>query len=76
MFDRFNSFLGSVLAGNVNLKSEDGQTFVEYALVLSVIVVALFLAFTYAGLSDAITGAVEAITDAFDTTPAAPPADQ
>ena len=52
MFDRFNAFLGSLLAGNVSLKKRSGQTFVEYALVLSVIVVGVLLAATWTGLTD------------------------
>jgi Flp pilus assembly pilin Flp len=64
MFDRFNAFLGSLLAGNVDLKKEDGQTFVEYALVLSVVVVALLLAFTMTGLGAAITAAITKVTNA------------
>ena len=63
MFDRFNAWVGSLLAGN--LKSESGQTFVEYALVLSVIVVGVLLVATWAGLSTAITGAVNDVINAF-----------
>ena len=63
MFDRFNAWVGSLLAGN--LKSESGQTFVEYALVLSVIVVGVLLAATWTGLTTAITGAVQDVIDAF-----------
>ena len=45
-----------------DLKKEDGQTFVEYALVLSVIVVAVLLAATWAGLGTAIQAAITQIT--------------
>ena len=47
MFDRFNAWVGSLFAG---IKGESGQTFVEYALVLSVIVVGVLLAATWTGL--------------------------
>ena len=63
MFDRFNAWVGSLLAGN--LKSESGQTFVEYALVLSVIVVGVLLAATWTGLTTAITGAITDVVNAF-----------
>ena len=62
MFDRFNAWVGSLFAG---IKSESGQTFVEYALVLSVIVVGVLLAATWTGLTTAITGAVQDVIDAF-----------
>ena len=62
MFDRFNAWVASLLAG---VKSESGQTFVEYALVLSVIVVGVLLAATWTGLTTAITGAVQDVIDAF-----------
>ena len=47
------------------LESDKGQTFVEYALVLSVIVVGVLLAATWGGLTTAITGAVQDVIDAF-----------
>ena len=62
MFDRFNAWVASLFAG---VKSESGQTFVEYALVLSVIVVGVLLAATWTGLTTAITGAVQDVIDAF-----------
>jgi Flp pilus assembly pilin Flp len=57
MLDRFNVWVGTLVARTQNLKDEDGQTFVEYALVLSVIVVGLLLAITWSGLGTAITNA-------------------
>jgi Flp pilus assembly pilin Flp len=66
MFDRFNTFLGSLLAGNVDFKKEDGQTFVEYALILAVVVVAVLLAVTWTGLGDAIDSAITKVSDAID----------
>ena len=62
MFDRFNAWVGSLFAG---LKSESGQTFVEYALVLSVIVVGVLLAATWGGLTTAIQGAITSVINAF-----------
>ena len=41
MFDRFNAWATALLAGS---KDESGQTFVEYALILAVVVVAVLLA--------------------------------
>ena len=58
MFDRFNAWVGSLFAG---LKSESGQTFVEYALVLSVIVVGVLLAATWAGLTGEIQAAINQV---------------
>jgi Flp pilus assembly pilin Flp len=65
MLDRFNVWVGSLIVRTQDLKNESGQTFVEYALVLSVIVVALLLASTFTGLGTAITDAYKKITDAF-----------
>ena len=53
MFDRFNAWATALLTSS---KDESGQTFVEYALVLSVIVVGVLLAATWTGLTAAITG--------------------
>ena len=48
--DRFNVWVGSLFVRPIDLKKDEGQTFVEYALVLSVIVVGVLLAATWAGL--------------------------
>jgi Flp pilus assembly pilin Flp len=61
MFDRFMAWATALIAES---KSESGQTFVEYALVLSVIVVGVLLAATWGGLTEAITGAVQNVIDA------------
>ena len=61
MFDRFNAWVGSLFAG---LKSESGQTFVEYALVLSVIVVGVMLAATWTGLTAEIQHAITNVANA------------
>jgi Flp pilus assembly pilin Flp len=58
MFDRFNAWVGSLI------NSDSGQTFVEYALVLSVIVVGVLLAATWTGLTAAITGAINTVINA------------
>jgi Flp pilus assembly pilin Flp len=47
------------------IRGEQGQTFVEYALVLSVIVVGVLLAATWTGLTDAIQGAIDTVIGAF-----------
>jgi Flp pilus assembly pilin Flp len=67
MFDRFNAWVGSLIS------DESGQTFVEYALVLSVIVVGVLLAATWTGLTGAITAAIQDVINAINP-PAAPPA--
>jgi Flp pilus assembly pilin Flp len=59
MFDRFNAWVGSLI------NSDSGQTFVEYALVLSVIVVGVLLAATWLGLTGAIQGAINDVIAAF-----------
>jgi Flp pilus assembly pilin Flp len=64
MMDRFNVWVGSLFARSHDIKNDAGQTFVEYALVLSVVVVALLLAFTVTGLGAAITTAVGNVTSA------------
>ena len=51
MFDRLNIWVTKALCG---IRDESGQTFVEYALVLSVIVVGVLLAVTWTGLGTAI----------------------
>ena len=63
--DRFNFWVGSLLARSQDLKKDEGQTFVEYALVLAVIVVGVLLAATWTGLTGAIQGAINDVTNAF-----------
>ena len=62
MFDRFMAWATALIAES---KNESGQTFVEYALVLSVIVVGVLLAATWGGLTGAIQGAINTVTGAF-----------
>ncbi len=61
MFDRFSTWATALLTSS---KDESGQTFVEYALVLSVIVVGVLLAATWTGLTAAITGAINTVITA------------
>ena len=62
MFDRFMAWATALIAES---KNESGQTFVEYALVLSVIVVGVLLAATWTGLTTAIEGAITDVINAF-----------
>jgi Flp pilus assembly pilin Flp len=64
MFDRFNAWVGSLYVQSHDLKKEDGQTFVEYALVLGVLVVGLLLLASWTGLGNAITTAIGKVTTA------------
>ena len=66
MMDRFNVWVGSLYTRSqtISLKKDEGQTFVEYALVLSVIVVGVLLAATWGGLTTAIQGAINTVTNA------------
>jgi Flp pilus assembly pilin Flp len=66
MLDRFNAWAGSLYLRSQDLKKEDGQTFVEYALVLSVIVVGVLLASTWLGLTGAINSAISKVTTAIN----------
>jgi Flp pilus assembly pilin Flp len=61
MMDRFYAWATALIAES---KNESGQTFVEYALVLSVIVVGVLLAATWTGLTAAITGAINTVITA------------
>jgi Flp pilus assembly pilin Flp len=61
MFDRFNAWATALLAGS---KDESGQTFVEYALILAVVVVAVLLAVTWGGLGTAIQAAITQVSNA------------
>lgn len=68
MMDRFNVWVGSMFARSqdISFKNDEGQTFVEYALVLSVIVVGVLLAATWTGLGTAITTAIGKVTSAIN----------
>jgi Flp pilus assembly pilin Flp len=47
------------------LGSDGGQTFVEYALILAVVVVATLMTITFTGLASAIQGAVTQVINSF-----------
>jgi Flp pilus assembly pilin Flp len=64
MLNRFNLWAASLIARAHELEHEDGQTFVEYALILAVVVVGVLLAVTWTGLSTAITTAIGTVTTA------------
>ena len=68
MMDRFNVWVGSLFARSqdISFKNDEGQTFVEYALVLSVIVVGVLLAVTWTGLGTAIATAISKVTTAIN----------
>ena len=46
------------------VRNEQGQTFVEYALILAVVVVGVLLAVTWSGLGDAIQAAIATVSGA------------
>jgi Flp pilus assembly pilin Flp len=46
------------------MRAERGQTFVEYALILAVVVVGVLLAVTWTGLGTAIQTAITAVSNA------------
>ena len=46
------------------MRREQGQTFVEYALILAVVVVGVLLAVTWGGLGTAIQAAIDKVTTA------------
>ena len=66
MMDRFYTWATDLLAES---NDESGQTFVEYALVLSVIVVGVLLAVVWTGLGTAIGTAIGKVTAALGVTP-------
>ncbi len=61
MMDRFTAW-AAVLVGR--LEKDEGQTFVEYALILAVVVVAVLLAVTWTGLGTAIQNAITQVSNA------------
>ena len=69
MLDRFNVWVGALVARIENIKDERGQTFVEYALVLSVIVVGTLLLVTWSGLGTAIGKAIDSVSKSIDPAP-------
>ena len=68
MMDRVNAFLGTVLADRraaleAYLRRDNGQAFVEYALVLVIIAVVIGAALTWDPLVNAIQGAIDDVAD-------------
>jgi Flp pilus assembly pilin Flp len=61
MFDRFNAWVGSLYVRSLDLKKDDGQTFVEYALVLTLVAVAAVALASWSGLVTAIGGALDGV---------------
>jgi len=49
---------------NPRVREELGQTFVEYALILAVVVVTVLLTVTWSGLADVMQGAMDAVAGA------------
>ena len=64
MIDRFNAWATVFVGRLTELKSDEGQTFVEYALVLAVVVVGVLLAVTWGGLGTAMGKAISSISTA------------
>jgi Flp pilus assembly pilin Flp len=51
-------------AMRMHVRDQRGQTFVEYALILAVVVVGVLLAVTWSGLGDAIQAAIDTVSGA------------
>jgi Flp pilus assembly pilin Flp len=64
MMDRLFAWATSFVGQLEELKSDEGQTFVEYALILAVVVVAVLLAVTWTGLGTAIQNAITQVSNA------------
>jgi Flp pilus assembly pilin Flp len=62
MMDRFTAWATMVVG---RLESDEGQTFVEYALILAAVIVVTMLAIVMTGLGTAIQDAVTSVSDAF-----------
>jgi Flp pilus assembly pilin Flp len=60
MMDRFYAWATALV---LEAKDEDGQTFVEYALILAVVVVGVLLAVTWTGLGTAIGSAITQVSN-------------
>jgi Flp pilus assembly pilin Flp len=62
MMERFYAWATELLSQS--REDESGQTFVEYALILAVVVVAVLLAVTWGGLGTAIQAAITQVSNA------------
>jgi Flp pilus assembly pilin Flp len=67
MMDRFNAWATAFAGRIAELKSDEGQTFVEYALILAVVVVGVLLAVSFTGLGTAIGNAIQQVSNAIGT---------
>ena len=63
MFNRFNLWVTKALCG---VRDDSGQTFVEYALILAVVVVTVLLGTMWTGLGTAIQAAITKVTTAIN----------
>jgi Flp pilus assembly pilin Flp len=64
MLQRFNLWT-AILVGRIEeLKNEDGQTFVEYALILAVVVVGVLAGVVWTGLGTALGNAITSVSTA------------
>jgi Flp pilus assembly pilin Flp len=61
MIDRFNLWAGMLVARTQDLKNEDGQTAVEYVLMLALVVVGLVTLAVWGGLGEVISDAIDDI---------------
>jgi Flp pilus assembly pilin Flp len=61
MMDRLAAWATMIVG---RLENDEGQTFVEYALILAVVVVAVLLAVTWTGLGTAIQNAITQVSNA------------
>jgi Flp pilus assembly pilin Flp len=64
MLERLNLLAIRLIGGIEETENEDGQTFVEYALILAVVVVGVLLAVTWTGLGTAIQNAITKVSNA------------
>jgi Flp pilus assembly pilin Flp len=64
MLERLNLLAIRVIGRIEEMENEDGQTFVEYALILAVVVVGVLLAVTWTGLGTAIQNAITKVSNA------------
>jgi Flp pilus assembly pilin Flp len=62
--EQLNLWASAVIRRLSGVEAEDGQTFVEYALILAVVVVAVLLAVTWTGLGTAIQNAITQVSNA------------
>ena len=64
MLDRFYAWATARVYQIEELKNDEGQTFVEYALILAVVVVAVLLTVSWTGLGTAIGNAISQVSTA------------